>query len=188
MSLTNSSFIIMEKIGTKKIEVSNKHFENFDVYPCNCKVGDTVWFDDGLPDENGVITNHIYMHGKVTEIEPDKWWVYDDGEKEIGYVTVKVEDDQWYEGQNFSVPFKNIIYEEPVELIMANAQELLDSCKKFEAEMSEMDRHIEFLQNEYKTNKKYFRQEPGRCTVEDVIKTVFEFAWQASKNYHLNNK
>lgn len=174
----------MEKIGTKTIQVNGWIDEEFDVYPCNCKVGDTVWFDDGIPDEDGTITRHSYLHGKVTEIEPDRWWVYDDGEKVLGYITVKVEDDDWYEGQNFEVPFKNIIYEEPVELVIADAMEVLESCKQFEKEMTAMSKDIEFLQNEYKTNKKYFRQEPGRCTIDDVIKTVFEFAWQASKNYH----
>lgn len=178
----------MEKIGTKTIEINSWTKLDFDVYPCNCKIGDTVWFDDGVPDDNGEVTSHYYLHGKVTEIEPEDWWVYDDGEKELGYITVKVEDDEYYTGQNFSVAFKDIIYNEPDEIAIARAQELLDSCKKFEKEMAEMNNNIEFLLNEYKTNKKYFRQEPGRCTVDDVIKTVFEFAWTASKNYHLDNK
>ena len=46
-----------------------------------------------------------------------------------------------------------------------------------------MKNGVEFLINEYHTNKRYFRLEPGRCTTEDVIKTVFEFAWSASRNY-----
>lgn len=99
----------MEKIGTKKIQINAWTKLDFDIYPCNCKVGDTVWFDDGIE------SSHYYMHGKVTEIEPDHWWVYDDGEKELGRITVKVEDDEFYTGQNFSVAFKDIIYEEPEE-------------------------------------------------------------------------
>lgn len=177
----------MEKIATKKIQVCGQANEEFDVYPCNCKIGDTVWFDDGIPDDNGIITNHKYMHGKITEIEPDKWRVYDDGERVLGFVTVQVEDDEFYAGQNFSVAFKDIIYEEPIEVTISESQKLLESCKRLEAEMSKMDDDIKFLLNEYKTNKKYFRQEPGRCTVEDVIKTVYEFAWASSKNYHLDN-
>lgn len=178
----------MEKIATKKIQVYGWANEEFDVYPCNCKIGDIIWFDDGIPDDNGVITNHKYMHGKITEIEPDKWWVYDDGEKVLGFVTVQVEDDEFYAGQNFSVAFKDIIYEEPIEVTISESQKLLESCKRLEAEISKMDDDIKFLLNEYKTNKRYFRQEPGRCTVEDVIKTVYEFAWAASRNYHLDNK
>ena len=61
---------------------------------------------------------------------------------------------------------------------------ILFDCKTFEKERNTMNKDIEFLQNQYKTNKRYFRYEPGRCTVDDVIKTVFEFAWQASKRYH----
>lgn len=106
----------MEKIGTKIIEVDSWRKLEFDVYPCNCKVGDTVWFDDGLPDEDGTITDHSYKHGKVVEIEPDKWWEYDDGETELGCVTVEVEDDEFYAGQKFSVAFKNIIYQPPTDL------------------------------------------------------------------------
>lgn len=177
----------MEKIGIKKIETRTNHFEEFDIYPCNCKIGDTVWFDDGIPDEDGVITNHTYLHGKVTAIDPDHWWIYDDGEKELGTVTVKVEDDEFYTGQNFSVAFKDVIYEEPTELLIAESMKLLESCKRLDKEMTEMNKDIEFLLNEYKTNKKYFRQEPGRCTVEDVIKTVYEFAWASSRNYHSQN-
>lgn len=173
----------MEKIGTKHIKVNGWTTETFDEYPCNCKVGDTVWFDDGIPDDNGVITRHDYLHGKVTEIDPDHWWIYDDGEKALGQITVKVEDDAYFKGQNFAVNFKDIIYEEPDEVAIANAEKLLASCKALQAELEEMNDNIKFLQNEYKTNKKYFRQEPGRCTVDDVIKTVFEFAWQAGKHY-----
>lgn len=171
----------MKKIGIKTIEVSSLKKEEFDVYPCHCKIGDTVWFDGGIPDENGVITNHNYIQGKVTEIDHDHWWIYDDGEKELGQITVKVEDDEFYTGQNFAVAFKNIIYEDPCEL--QRVQELLESCRRLHAEMNQ---DIEFLMNEYKTNKKYFRQEPGRCTINDVIKTVFEFAWQKSKIYYEN--
>lgn len=103
----------MEKIGSKTIEVNFCTKLEFDVYPCTCKVGDTVWFDDGIPDEDGTITCHSYMRGKVKEIEPDKWWVYDDGKKELGFVTVEVEDDDFYVGQKFSVAFKDIIYQSP---------------------------------------------------------------------------
>lgn len=103
----------MEKIGVKTIETSFGKRIEFDVYPCNCKVGDTVWFDDGIPDEDGVITYHSYMYGKVTDIEPDEWRIFNDGEKELGFVTVKVEDDELYAGQNFLVAFKDIIYQQP---------------------------------------------------------------------------
>ena len=69
--------------------------------------------------------------------------------------------------------------------ILESSQKLLESCKKFETEMSEMDKDIEFLQNEYKTNKRYFCDQ-GRPSVNDVIRTVYEFAWQKSKLWNRN--
>lgn len=57
--------------------------------------------------------------------------------------------------------------------------QLLANCKKLNKEMEEMKRCVDFLINEYRTNKRYFREEPGRVTVEDVIKTCFEFGWSS---------
>lgn len=177
----------MEKIGVKTIQMQNGTNVEFDVYPCNCKIGDTIWFDDTIPNEDGSpVLTHDYVRGKVTSIAPEHWWIYDNGEKELGYVTIKVEDDDLYDGQNFAVAFKNIIYEDPTEILIAESMKLLESCKRLDKEMAEMNKDIDFLLNEYKTNKRYFRQEPGRCTVEDVIKTVYEFAWASSRNYHTN--
>ena len=73
---------------------------------------------------------------------------------------------------------------EDTKNLIKETMEFLERCNALEKEMDVMNKDIEFLQNEYKTNKRYFRYEPGRCTVYDVIKTVFEFAWQASKRYH----
>lgn len=177
----------MEKIGVKTIQMQNGTNVEFDVYPCNCKIGDTVWFDDSIPNEDGSpVLTHDYMQGKVIEIEPDKWWIYDTDEKVLGYVTILIEDDYFFEGQKFSVPFKDLIYEDPTKYLLTESMELLESCKNFDKEMAEMNKDIDFLLNEYKTNKRYFRQEPGRCTIEDVIKTVYEFAWASSRNYHTN--
>lgn len=49
--------------------------------------------------------------------------------------------------------------------------------------MKAMKDGVDFLLNEYKTNKRYFRLEPGRVTIEDVIKTCFEFGWASKKNF-----
>lgn len=108
----------MEKIGTKTIEINSWTKLEFDVYPCNCNIGDTVWFDDGYPNEDGVIFNHCYMKGTVTRIEPDRWWVYEEGDKGLGYVIVEVTDDGGeghHNGQKFGVAFKDLIYDEPTE-------------------------------------------------------------------------
>lgn len=60
---------------------------------------------------------------------------------------------------------------------------LLENCRGLEAEIKEMDRCKEFLINEYKTNKRWFRLEPGKVTIEDVIKASFEFGWVSKRNF-----
>ena len=62
-------------------------------------------------------------------------------------------------------------------------QTLLENCNALENEIKEQKRCVDFLINEYHTNKGYFRQEPGRVTVEDVIKTCFEFGWSSKSNF-----
>lgn len=64
-----------------------------------------------------------------------------------------------------------------------NIGKLLENCRSLEAEIKEMDRCKEFLINEYKTNKRWFRLEPGKVTIEDVIKVSFEFGWSSKKNF-----
>ena len=46
-----------------------------------------------------------------------------------------------------------------------NISSLLENCRDLEAEIKEMDRCKEFLINEYKTNKRWFRSEPGEVTI-----------------------
>lgn len=64
-----------------------------------------------------------------------------------------------------------------------NINSLLENCRDLEAEIKEMDRCKEFLINEYKTNKRWFRSEPGKVTIEDVIKACFEFGWASRRNF-----
>ena len=60
---------------------------------------------------------------------------------------------------------------------------LLENYRGLEAEMKEMNRCKEFLVNEYKTNKRWFRREPGKVTFEDVIKASFEFGWASKRQF-----
>lgn len=76
-----------------------------------------------------------------------------------------------------------------IDELIRSSQKIINQSNGLLEELKEIERGKEFLINEYHTNKRYFRLEPGRCTTEDVIKTVFEFAWSASKNYiHRQNK
>lgn len=72
---------------------------------------------------------------------------------------------------------------EDVDKIMAECEQLLKNCHALDKEMKAMNEGVEFLLNEYKTNKRYFRLEPGRVTIEDVIKTCFEFGWASKRNF-----
>lgn len=73
--------------------------------------------------------------------------------------------------------------------IIAETEELLKSCRELDEELKYRDKGIDFLINEWKTNKRYFRDTPGRVTTEDLIKTVFHFAWGSIGNYdHMKNK
>lgn len=79
-----------------------------------------------------------------------------------------------------------------IDEIISSSQEIINQASDLQEELNMIKHSEEFLINEYHTNKRYFknRLESGRCTIEDVIKTVFEFAWSASKNYihRQNNK
>lgn len=45
---------------------------------------------------------------------------------------------------------------------------------------------MDFLLEQWKTNKRWFREEPGHVTTEDVIKCVFQFAWASKRNFDYN--
>lgn len=62
--------------------------------------------------------------------------------------------------------------------------QLLKHCNDVIEENKEIKRGIDFLINEYYTNKRYFREEPGEVTIEDIIKTCFEFGWSSNEMYN----
>lgn len=72
---------------------------------------------------------------------------------------------------------------ENINDIMSDIGSLIKSSNSLLEEIKEMDRCKEFLLNEYKTNKRWFREKPGRVTIEDIIKASFEFGWSSRRNY-----
>lgn len=64
-----------------------------------------------------------------------------------------------------------------------NINNLLKNCRSLKAEIKEMDRCKEFLINEYRTNRRWFRLARGRVTIEDVIKASFEFGWSSKRHF-----
>ena len=67
-------------------------------------------------------------------------------------------------------------------------EQLLENCKRLDRELEAMEQAKSFLLNEYKTNKRWFRDEPGRVTTEDVLKAAFEFGWASAKLFHENDQ
>lgn len=67
--------------------------------------------------------------------------------------------------------------------VMLECEKLLKHCDALDKETKAMNDGVDFLLNEYKTNKRYFRLESGRVTIEDVIKTCFEFGWASKRNF-----
>lgn len=64
-----------------------------------------------------------------------------------------------------------------------NLIKMLEEGKKEDNAMRE---GMDFLLEQWKTNKRWFREEPGRVTTEDVIKRVFQFAWASKRNFDYN--
>lgn len=76
--------------------------------------------------------------------------------------------------------------EESVVDIIAEVKKLLKN--QLDKELDAMKQGKEFLLHEYKTNKRWFRVEGGRVTVEDVIKACFEFGWASHRNYEYDQR
>ena len=74
--------------------------------------------------------------------------------------------------------------EERINNTLNKINSLIESSNNLLDELKEVDNYEEFLLNEYKTNKRWFREEPGRVTIEDIIKASFEFGWSSRRNYN----
>ena len=59
--------------------------------------------------------------------------------------------------------------------ILKEADSLLESSENLLRECKDSDKDIEFLINQYRSNKRWFSEKPGRVTIEDVIKRCYEF-------------
>jgi hypothetical protein len=77
---------------------------------------------------------------------------------------------------------------ESVNALIKEANALIENCKNLDKELAAMKHGLDFLLNEYKTNKRYFREKPGRVTIEDVIKTCFEFGWASKSQFDYTEK
>lgn len=73
-----------------------------------------------------------------------------------------------------------------IQSIINESKQLLENCDNLLGEIKEMKKGVDFLINEYKTNKRWFRSQPGKTTIEDVIKACFEFGWSSKSQYDYN--
>ena len=71
---------------------------------------------------------------------------------------------------------------------LSEIDQLLKNSERLLSETREMRKNVEFLINEYKTNKRWFREQPGKVTIKDVIKASFEFGWACKRNFDYINK
>lgn len=78
--------------------------------------------------------------------------------------------------------------DEDLDALMKDVKKLLDNCNNLDREIDAMKHGVDFLIKEYNTNKRYFRTEPGRVTIEDVIKTCFEFGWSSKSQFDYSEK
>ena len=67
--------------------------------------------------------------------------------------------------------------------LLKESDVLLKTSDKTLADGRAMDDTIAFALEQWKTNKRWFREEPGHVTTEDVIKTCIEFAWASKANF-----
>ncbi len=67
--------------------------------------------------------------------------------------------------------------------LLKESDVLLKTSDKTLADGRAMRDTIAFALEQWKTNKRWFREEPGRVTTEDVIKMCIEFAWASKANF-----
>ena len=66
---------------------------------------------------------------------------------------------------------------------------LLKNGKQFDEDMKDLNSAKAFALEQWRNRQKgWFRDEPGRVTFEDVIKTCVEFGWNHCHMYHMQKE
>lgn len=76
----------------------------------------------------------------------------------------------------------------PEKAIVEEARGFLKQSEEGLRELEELKKEKEFVLNEWKTNPRWFREEPGHVTTVDVIKTCIEHAWAARGQYEYEKR
>ena len=61
--------------------------------------------------------------------------------------------------------------------LLDNFRKTIDSNTILSNEYNVMQEGLDFILEQWRTNKRYFREDLGIVTTEDVIKKVYEYAW-----------
>ena len=72
--------------------------------------------------------------------------------------------------------------------LLKKADSFLRTSNKTLADNKAMNEASAFALEQWRTNKRWFREEPGRVTTEDVIKMCIEFAWASKANFDYTYK
>lgn len=78
---------------------------------------------------------------------------------------------------------ENDILKDADKVLMNLTDAILKRSNKTLADNKAKDDAVAFALEQWKTNKRWFREEPGRVTTEDVIKMCIEFAWASKANF-----
>lgn len=78
--------------------------------------------------------------------------------------------------------------EQELNALIAETKNFIKGADSSLKEDEEMKKAIDFALNEYKTNKRWFREEPGRVTFEDIIRMSVIFGWNMKRQYDYENK
>jgi hypothetical protein len=73
--------------------------------------------------------------------------------------------------------------EEELKAFAADTKRMIENGEKFLKEEAAMQRTIDFLINEYHTNKRWFREEPGHVTIEDIIRMTATHTWASKRQF-----
>ena len=73
---------------------------------------------------------------------------------------------------------------EKLKDLLDDCRKILDSTKAMSKEYEAMKESMDYVLEQWKTNKRWFREEPGQVTTEDVIKRVFQYAWNKRRDFN----
>lgn len=72
--------------------------------------------------------------------------------------------------------------------LINDCEDLIKNSEQTRKDQEALNKAIEFALNEWQTNQHWFREEPGRVTVPDVIRQCVQFGWASKNVFNYQNK